>query len=191
MAREETARRFASAGTSAGPARLERVLRRLDRETARESHRDLVARAAAGELLDHAATQCFLDPVAATDVVRWNHLRRQVGRVHDSLTGGPSSFGVLRAEREVPEVWASLPEPRHARVPAWERFRAAAEVWLDVHDGRPWTPPAEFPPPPAAPAHYSCSSRPATPPPVRWETAPPRPEELRPFDRERTRGLSR
>jgi hypothetical protein len=191
LAREEAARRFAAAGSSAAPSRLERVFRRLDRETARESHRELVARAAAGELLDQAAAHCFVDAVAATDVVRWNHLRRQAGRVRNSLAAGPSAFGALRAEREAPEAWARLPEPRHAQVPAWERFRAAAEAWLDVHGGRPWTPPAEFPQPPAAPAPHPGFSLPPTPPPSRASPWPPPPEELVPVFRERTRGLSR
>lgn len=169
------------------------MLRRLDRETARESHRDLVARAAADELLDQAAAHCFVDPVAATDVVRWNHLRRQAGRVRSGLAAGPSSFGALRAEREASDVWAALPEPRHAHVPAWERFRAAAEVWLDVHEGQPWTPPPEFPLPPAAPAAYPGLARPSASPPFqpRPEPLPPLPDELVPFARERTRGLSR
>lgn len=169
------------------------MFRRLDRETARESHRDLVARAAAGELLDQAAAHCFVDPVAATDVVRWNHLRREAGRVRLELAAGPPSFGALRTEREAPEAWARLPEPRHAHVPAWDRFRAAAEVWLDVHEGQPWTPPAEFPPPPAAPAPYPGFSLPAAPPRPRPAPGPlpPLPEELVPFARERTRGLSR
>jgi hypothetical protein len=188
------ARRFAGAGSSIPPARLERAFARLDRETARESHRDLVARTAAGEFLDQAAAHCFVDPVAATDVVRWNHLRRQAVRVRESLAAGPASFGSLCAEREAPEVWASLPEPRHARVPAWERFRAAAEVWLDVHDGRPWTPPAEFPPPPAAPVPHVGSSQPAAatprPAPTSERPQPAFPDETVLRLRERGRGLS-
>jgi hypothetical protein len=169
------------------------VFRRLDRETARESHRDLVCRTAAGELLDQAAAHCFADPVAATDVVRWNHLRRQAGHVRGSLAAGPAAFGALRVERDAPEVWASLPEPRPAHVPAWARFRAAAEVWLDVHDGRPWTPPAQFPPPPDAPVTYVGGARiasaprlaPTAPPPARIS------DETVPLPRERGRGLSR
>jgi hypothetical protein len=195
LAREETARRVADAGNAAAaPARLERVRRALDRETARESHRDLVARSAAGELLDHAAVHCFVDPVAATDVVRWNHLRRQADRVRLGLEAGPAAFGETRVEREAPEVWAALPEPRHAYVPAWARFREAAEAWLDVQEARPWTPPAEFPPPPAAPVPHAGPARPAAPRPQ------PRPERPLPplpddppvrFARERSPGLSR
>lgn len=170
------------------------MLRALDRETARESHRDLVARSAAGELLDQAALHCFVHPVAATDVVRWNHLRRQAERVRLELQNGPAPFGETRIEREAPEVWAALPEPRHAYVPAWARFRVAAEVWLDVHEGRPWTPPAEFPPPPAAPVPSRGSTRPAAAP--RPQSRPERPlphvpDELVPFSRERSPGLSR
>jgi hypothetical protein len=153
LAREETARRFVASGNApAAPPRLEQVLHRLERETGRRSHRDLVARNAAGELLDQAAVHCFADPVAAADVVRWNHLRGQTERVRRELAIGPAAFGEMRIEREAPEVWARLPEPRHAHVPAWARFHAAAEVWLAVQDGRPWTPPAEYPPPPPAPA---------------------------------------
>ncbi|HEX6372924.1 MAG TPA: hypothetical protein VF006_28635 [Longimicrobium sp.] len=196
LAREETALRFADAGNAAAaPARLARVLRALDRETARESHRDLVARSAAGELLDQAAVHCFVDPVAATDVVRWNHLRRQPDRVRLEVQDGPAPFGEMRVEREAPEVWAALPEPRHDHVPAWARFRAAAEVWLDVHEGRPWTPPAEFPPPPAAPLPYRGSTRAtgAPQPQPRAERPLPRlPDEPPvPFARERSPGLSR
>ena len=170
------------------------MLRALDRETARASHRELVARSAAGELLDQAAVHCFVDPVAATDVVRWNHLRRQPDRVRLGLQDGPALFGEMRARREAPEVWAALPQPRHACVPAWARFRAAAEVWLDVHEGHPWTPPAEFPPPPAAPVPYPGSVRPAAAPPPQprpERPLPPLPDELLPFARERSPGLSR
>lgn len=180
-------------GTSVTAARLERVSAKLDRETARESHRDMVARTAAGELLDQAAVHCFVDPVAATDVVRWNHLRRQPGQVRGNLAAGPAAFGALRVERDAPEVWASLPEPRHAHVPAWARFRAAAEVWLDVHDGRPWTPPAEFPPPPDAPMPYPGGAWIAQTPRLAPTPVPraPFPDEPVPLPHERGRGLSR
>lgn len=196
LAREETARRLAQAGNAAAaPARLARVLRGLDRETARASHRGLVARSAAGELLDQAAVHCFVNPVAATDVVRWNHLRRQPDRVRRELQAGPAPFGEMRIEREAPEVWAALPEPRHDHVPAWARFRATAEVWLDLQEGRPSTPPAEFPPPPAAPVQYPGSARPtaAPRPQPRPERPPPRlPDEPPiPFARERIPGLNR
>lgn len=196
LAREETARRFAEAGNAAtAPARLARVLRALDRETARESHRDLVARSAAAELLDQAAVHCFVDPVAATDVVRWNHLRRQPDRVRLALQAGPAPFGEMRIEREAPDLWARLPEPRHAHVPAWTRFGTAAEVWLDVQEGRPWTPPSEFPPPPAAPVLPRRSAQPTTAPWPRPRPERPLPrlpdEPPIPFARERSPGLSR
>lgn len=127
------------------------MLRKLQREVARPSHRRLVAINAANELLDAAAAHCFRDPVAATDLVRWNQMRRQPHLVVADLERGPAAFGELRITREAADLWSRLPEPRHARLPAWSRFREAALLWLDVHQGRDWSPPAASPPPPEPP----------------------------------------
>ncbi len=168
------------------------MVRGLGRAAARASQRDRVARAAAGELLDRAAAHCFVDPVAAADVVRWNQLRHRAGEVRARLAEAPDAFGALRLQAEAPGTWARLPEPRHEHVPAWARFRAAAEAWLDVQEGAPWTPPAEFPPPPPAPALAPGPGAPLRPrdaPPYGLPPLSPH-DEPYPFGRKRSRGLS-
>jgi hypothetical protein len=191
LAREEAARRLTGAG-NARPDRAARVLRRLDVEANRASNRGLVALRAADELLDAAAAECFADPLAATDVVRWNHLRRLAHQTEDALERGPAAFGALRLETQAPALWNSLAEPRHQQVPAWKRFEEAARVWGEVQAGRPWTPPDRFPPaaepplPPRAALQPETASVPraagSTLPPVHAAPAGPRP---RPPDRGR------
>lgn len=197
LAREDAARRLALIGNEARTAkRVERVLRKLYRETARVSHRQLVARNAAGDLLDAAAAHCFADPVPATDLIRWNHMRRQPHQVREDLARGPAAFGALRIERDSPDLWAALREPRHEHLPAWSRFREAAHVWLDVQDGKDWSPPPAYPPPPERPQPPVSSAAPAAPRPA---PAIPAPRPIRqagpgldiPFERPRRPGLNR
>ena len=197
MIREDAARRLAAIGNaSTTPGRVARVLRKLQRETARPSHRQLVAINAANDLLDAAAAHCFSNPVAATDLIRWNQMRRQPERVLADLDHGPTAFGELRIERDGPAVWSLLPEPRHEHVPAWARFRDAARTWLDVQQGREWSPPPAFPSPPPVPSAPKVAgeapraeSLPAPGPPAPTPSAgPPRPH---PRGRSPGPGLSR
>lgn len=133
----------ANAATT-GPA-LARVRRVLDRETARRSHRERVARRAARELLEHAGGAVFADPAGAADAVarHYEHFGAAGLRLH--LRGAPQDFGALlidTAPSNGPRHPERLPE---ARLQAWREFGAAAEAWLDVREGRRWTPPARFP----------------------------------------------
>lgn len=200
LAREDAARRLAEIGSAARTGkRVERVVRKLHRETARASHRQLVARNAAGDLLDAAGAHCFADPVPATDLVRWNHMRRQPHQVREDLVRGPAAFGVLRVERDAPDLWSALREPRHEALPAWRRFREAAEVWLDVHDGKEWSPPARFPlppeppQPPTSPTARAAAAAPKPPPalPARSPFHPAAPVHPLPRGRPRGPGLDR
>ncbi|HEU4884140.1 MAG TPA: hypothetical protein VFT45_17940 [Longimicrobium sp.] len=197
LAREDAARRLALIGNDARTSkRVERVARKLYRETARLSHRQLVARNAAGDLLDAAAAHCFADPVPATDRIRWNHMRRQPHQVREELARGPAGFGTLRIEHDSPGLWAALREPRHEQLPAWSRFREAAHVWLDVHDGKDWSPPPSYPPPPEPPQPPAFPAAHAAP---RPSPAGPAPRPIRqdgpgldiPFERPRRPGLAR
>lgn len=191
LAREEAARRLAAAGNARNPARLARVIRRLGREAERDSTRDLIARRAADDLLDAAAAECFADPVAATDVVRWNQLRRSPEQTLADLDRGPAAFGAMRLQYDLPALWDALPEPRHPGIPAWRRFGDAARTWVDVQGGRPWTPPGQFPPPaglPALPAKDGREGGPAPLPVALPRHAPPAAEQrVRPPDRGLTR----
>jgi hypothetical protein len=179
--------------------RVERVVRKLYRETARVSHRQLVARNAAGDLLGAAAAHCFADPVAATDLIRWNHMRRQPHQVREDLARGPAAFGALRIERDAPDLWTALGEPRHEHQPAWRRFSEAAHVWLDVQDGKDWSPPPAFPPPPEPPQPPAFPAAHAAPAAPRPAPAGPAPRPIRqagpgldiPFERPRRPGLNR
>ena len=174
-------------------------MRKLHRETARPSHRQLVTRNAAGDLLDAAAAHCFADPVPATDLIRWNHMRRQPHQVREDLECGPAAFGALRIERDAPGLWSALPEPRHEHLPAWRRFREAAHVWLDVQDGKQWSPPARFPLPPEPPQPPTSPASHAVPlarvPPPMIPATPPHhpaaPVLDIPFGRSRRPGLNR
>ncbi|HWK90230.1 MAG TPA: hypothetical protein VNP72_09550 [Longimicrobium sp.] len=144
LPREEEARAFTHAGNSArSRKRFQRALRALDAEARQE--RGLVARSAAAELLDAPAAECFADPAAATHVVRWNALRGRSAQLREMLASGPAAFGPLRVDLATP-ARAAQPDHRGGEAPAWARFRAAAEAWLLVHEGIPWTPPAAFPP---------------------------------------------
>jgi len=134
-------------------AALRSAVSRLDVETAPAWHRAHIAKRAANELLDEAARHCFADPVAATDVVRWNHLRRQVDEALRLLEEEPAAFGALR--QHAVDAPRRLPQPV---APAWDQFRAAAETWLHVHEGGAWTPPDTFPPPPAEPGRPTLSA---------------------------------
>ncbi|HEU0298868.1 MAG TPA: hypothetical protein VFR37_05420 [Longimicrobium sp.] len=179
LAREGSARRLAAAGGAGGPRRAERVLRRLDRETSRTSHRRLIELRAADDLLDAAAAGCFVDPVGATDLVRWNHLRRLAGETEQELARGPAAFGSLRVAAEAPALWSELAEPRHQHVPAWTRFENAVRVWADVQNGSPWIPPDRYPPPAEPPAAHP-ARRPETERPPAPQAAPTTPASPRP-----------
>lgn len=191
LAREDAAARMAAAGNTGDPSRVARVIRRLDREAARPSTRDLVGRRAADELLDAAAAECFEDPMAATDVLRWNQMRHAPEQTLSDLERGPAAFGVMRLQADAPALWTALPEPRHQGVPAWHRFADAGRTWVAVQGGRHWTPPDQFPPPAAAPALPPAVAAPTAPPvePVR----PPHPDPGQPGGRDRRadRGLDR
>lgn len=152
LAREESARRLAAAGNTPHPQRAARLLRRLDIEAARASNRGLIALRAADDLLDTAAAECFAEPLAATDVVRWNHLRRAAAETERELARGADGFGRLRLQTDAPTVWQALAEPKHTCVPAWTRFEEAVRLWSDVQNGKPWIPPDRFPPPAGPPA---------------------------------------
>ncbi|NNC30775.1 relaxase/mobilization nuclease domain-containing protein [Longimicrobium terrae] len=126
-------------------AALARVRRTLERETARRSHRERVARRAARELLEHAGGAVFADPARAADAVarHYEHFGAAGLRLH--LRGAPQDFGALlvdSAPSDGPRHPERLPD---ARRQAWRAFGAAAESWLDVREGRRWTPPARFP----------------------------------------------
>ncbi|MDB4949422.1 MAG: hypothetical protein JWM27_2071 [Gemmatimonadetes bacterium] len=151
MAREDCARRYAARANAARtPAALHRTLAALHAETSPEWYQLALRKRAADALLDAAAGHAFVDPLRATDAVRWAHLRHHP--LGGSLAAGPSAFGTLRVHAEEPARWAALPEPRHERVPAWVRFRETAETWVSVQEGQPWAVPSALPPPPPPPS---------------------------------------
>lgn len=117
------------------------ILGRLDRASADPSQRTLVARRAAEELLDAAAERCFTDPTHAVAVVRMHHRRGRSEAMRAALATGAMAFGDLKASNTEPNRPRALAD----QLAAWDRFRHAAEVWLDVQHGVAWTAPLAFP----------------------------------------------
>lgn len=143
---ETAATHLGSAANAAttGPT-LARVRRVLDRETSRRTHRERVTRRAARELLEHAGGAVFADAAGAADAVARHFEHFGAAGLRPHLRGAPQDFGALlvdAAPSDGPHRPERLPT---ARLQGWREFGAAAEAWLDVREGTPWTPPTRFP----------------------------------------------
>lgn len=141
LARRRAAESAVAACNARTGSRLTTILGRLDRASADPSQRTLVARRAAEELLDAAAERCFTAPTHAVAVVRMHHRRGRSEAMRAALAAGAHAFGA-------PTTVYTEPDRPHAhadQLAAWDRFRQAAEVWLDVQHGVAWTAPLAFP----------------------------------------------